>query len=158
MSGTKNSGGRNKLPKIIKEMRGSLNVTRDSHPTPQGFDVVNYSMPTDLIKVEGAELIWNDIAPQLIRMKILKQSDLQALALYCNEFARYLKMATVLHEQGETYLTMDGTPRRRPEVQVMYESLRVVNTYQSRFGLTPADRDRLTVEQLEQKGIDDLIK
>jgi P27 family predicted phage terminase small subunit len=93
----------------------------------------------------------------LVKAGILKETDIQAFAVYCNEYARYLKMAEVIKEHGEVYLDKMNNPKKRPEVQVMNEALKVVNSYQTRFGLTPADRDRIKVEKENDGGIESLI-
>ena len=157
MAGNKNSGGKNKKPKALKQLQGSLNSTRENNNIAKVPELLNLSMPTDLQLVAGATDVWNELAPDLVKVGILKKTDLQAFAIYCNEFARYMKMSKVLKEHGEIYLTSDGTPKKRPEVNVMNESLRIINSYQSRFGLSPADRDRINIQEDKPEGIENLI-
>jgi P27 family predicted phage terminase small subunit len=157
MAGNRNSGGRNRKPRILKEMQGSLNVTRDNHPVPQVPEMLSMSMPTDLRLTEYGSKVWDQLAPNLVKAGILKETDIQAFAVYCNEYARYLKMAEYIFEHGETYMTATGNPSKRPEVSIMNEALKVVNSYQTRFGLTPADRDRIKVEKENDGGIESLI-
>ena len=148
MAGNKNSGGKNKKPLVLKKLQGSINTTRekDFNP-PAATDLVNIGMPDHLELTESGRMIWDSLAADLTKIGILKLSDIQAFAIYCNEYARYLKMARFIQQHGEIYMDANNNPKKRPEINVMYESLRIVNTYQSRFGLTPADRDRITVEK-----------
>ena len=147
MAGNSNSGGRNKKPDALKKLIGTAQKCRINENSPKVSELTNISMPEDLILTKGGEKIWNSLSAELTKAGILKVTDLQSFAVYCNAFALYIEMSLYIKKNGAVYSDNNGNPKKRPEVTIMFETLRVVNSYQGRFGLTPADRDRIKVER-----------
>ena len=147
MAGSSNSGGHNKKPTALKELSGTVQKCRTNADAPELPAVTNYSMPANLNLTEHGESVWNELSADLITAGILKKTDLQGFAVYCNAFGLYMEMAKFIQDNGVTYLTEKLEPKKRPEVSIMNDAIKTVITYQGRFGLTPVDRERIHIEK-----------
>lgn len=101
--------------------------------------------PPKWLKKEGLG-IWKRIAPRLVSLKLLTQTDADTFARYCRNYARWLKMQSRLDEMGEIYEieTASGTVRRADPAYMIGDRLeRQLVTAEAVFGLNPAERQRI---------------
>lgn len=102
--------------------------------------------PADLD--EDARLIWDEIAPELIRLKFLRLTDVPAFKRYCMRLAQFWKNATALKAMDTVYQT--ETPhgkmyRSHPLfMQQLLIEKRLVD-FEDRFGLNPIARQRIVL-------------
>lgn len=143
MAGTKNSGKRK--PQALKQLNGTLQPCRTNYNIPKVGELTDISPPTDIVLTEGGRKIWMSLSADLTRAGILKISDVQSFAIYCNEFDKYLTLSRFVNENGLVEYNNKGDSKMRPEANMIYKSLTIILQYQSRFGLTPVDRERLTI-------------
>jgi P27 family predicted phage terminase small subunit len=157
--GNHNSGGHNRKPDSLKKLIGTARADRINENTPEVPDLINISMPHDLELSTNGRKIWNSLSGDLAAAGILKQTDVQAFAIYCNSYSLYLDMEKIINENGALYLDKTNNPKKRPEVTIRNEAIKIVQSYQGKFGLTPADRDRIKVDKPEEAdtGINSLI-
>ena len=102
-------------------------------------------IPPVWLKKEGLK-IWNRIAPRLVSLKLLTQTDAETFARYCRNYARWLVMQKRLDDMGEIYEieTASGTVRRADPAYMIADRLeRQLVTTESVFGLNPAERQRI---------------
>jgi P27 family predicted phage terminase small subunit len=102
------------------------------------------SVPSWLVK-DGLA-IWNKLAPRLVAMKLLTEADAPAFARYCKHYARWLKLQRRLDKDGDIYeiVTASGTVRRADPAFTMADRLdRMMLALEDRFGLNPAERQRI---------------
>lgn len=97
--------------------------------------------------LEGEALvIWRRIAPRLVSLRLLSVTDAETFARYCRDFARWLKMQKRLDELGEIYEieTASGVVRRPdPAFLISHHLGRRLEATEDRFGLNPAERQRI---------------
>lgn len=137
--------GRKPKPEAVRAQLAPVRSTRtpkaqaDSAPkAAAGLE------PPDWLK-DDALAEWNRLAPALHGAKLLTAPDVTAFARYCRNLARWLKMQGVL-DQGEVYTvtTQSGTVHRpRPEFLIADRLERQLLAAEDRFGLNPAERQRI---------------
>lgn len=101
--------------------------------------------PPKWLKKDGL-LIWKRIAPRLISLKLLTQTDADTFARYCRNYARWLKMQARLDDMGEIYEieTASGVVRRPDPAYMIGDRLeRQLVSAEAVFGLNPAERQRI---------------
>ena len=97
--------------------------------------------------------IWDRLAPRLAAMKLLSPIDAEAFGRYCRSFARWEKMQRVLDEEGETYESesQHGKLKRAHPAFLISDRLeRQLLATEDRFGLNPAERQRLYAARAAQ--------
>ena len=102
-------------------------------------------IPPTWLKDEGLR-IWNELAPRLQQMNILRRLDAAAFGRYCRNFARWLKMQKILDDEGETYESESphGSYKRAHPAYIIADRLeRQLAAAEANFGLNPAERQRL---------------
>ena len=96
---------------------------------------------------ESAAEVWDRLAPELVRLKVLTVADEIALALLCDAYAEFIAARQAVGGQAvyETE-TMQGTLMKRshPAVAQASDAWRRVLAAASEFGLSPASRSKVT--------------
>lgn len=97
-----------------------------------------------------AKRAWRRIVPQLRAMKVLTSVDADALAAYCQTYARWVAAEQFLAQHGEVYPLRDENGKVRcmqqfPQVSIARNLLLLLKAYQQEFGLTPSSRSRVVV-------------
>lgn len=140
-------------PTALKILHGETRPSRINSAEPQpGQSLVE--PPEDI--TEEALVIWNELADDLIRTGVLKPWDSRAYADYCEAVVSSREAQHHLDEEGEVIdmpiHNRDGAvtaykPVISPWWKVRNDASARMRDGQSRFGLTPADRSRLQVNQ-----------
>lgn len=110
--------------------------------------------PPAWLKKEGLK-IWQRLAPRLRQAKLLTQSDAETFARYCRNFARWLKMQKEIDREGEAYESESqwGKLKRvNPAFLIADRIERQLLATEDRFGLNPAERQRIFVARAQQTG------
>lgn len=97
------------------------------------------------LKDEGLK-IWKRLAPRLSQAKLLAVTDRETFGRYCRNFARWLTMQDALDAGTVTYTveTASGVVHRaRPEFMIADRIERQLLAAEDRFGLNPAERQRI---------------
>lgn len=138
--------GPKKTPTAILEARGSwLAKVREGEPVPPD------DVPTAPEWLKGDALaMWNHLAPRLLNMRVLTCIDSNALARYCDAWARWRAAAKFIDERGEMYPLMDENGKAKgfaayPQVLQYHKLAQLLGKLEGDFGLTPAARAGLTV-------------
>jgi P27 family predicted phage terminase small subunit len=124
--------GRPKKPTAQLKLAGTFRKDRrnDDEPMP---DVVIPDVPEFL---EGEALKeWNRIAPLLAKRKCLTEWDRSMLAMYCQEWGKYVRLNTEFNSDVAM-------------VNMLSEStklLKNIKTIATEFGLTPSSRTNLSM-------------
>lgn len=125
--------------------------------------------PTDLMPPmqlsDRAMEIWNRLAPDMKNKGILTDWDLDALAEACDCLAMYWEFRDLLEEHKDseygpyTARGAAGGVIKHPYWQMMRDAQSMALQIFSRFGMTPADRSKLSVKDGEgvPTGLDELI-
>ena len=92
---------------------------------------------------------WRRLAPALTKAGLLTPLDRSAFATYCQSFARWKECQRGVEESGQLYLSATGRLLERPEVAMAQRFAREAREIGADFGLSPASRARLEVNQEE---------
>ena len=139
--------GRYKLPKEVKELRGT---TRKSRENVSGGWLESASsgvvVPADL-KGDAAKIYTERVA-MLFAMGLLQPIDVDALRLYSCAMASAIKIQKELDKEGFTLLERDENGQLckvsvNPLAKVLKDMINTANTIGSQFGWSPVSRMRL---------------
>lgn len=138
--------GRKPKPEAVKAQRAPVRSKRQPKAQADSATVeIGGLRAPDWLEAEAlAE--WMRLAPTLQGAKLLTATDATAFARYCRNLARWLKMQKALDADGEIYTvtTQSGTVHRpRPEFMIADRLERQLLAAEDRFGLNPAERQRI---------------
>lgn len=86
---------------------------------------------------------WNRLAPSLEAMGVLTLVDVQAFAGYCQAYARWKEAEEFITQHGSSFKTPSGYVQQMPQVSIAQQNLKIMQSFCSEFGLTPATRARI---------------
>jgi len=102
-------------------------------------------LPPHWLKKGGLK-VWQRLAPNVARLKLLTPVDAESFARYCRNLDRWLVMQDVLDKEGETYESESAhgkLKRVNPAFLIGDRLARMLETQESVFGLNPAERQRI---------------
>jgi P27 family predicted phage terminase small subunit len=118
----------------------------------------------------AAEQEWNRIVPILQKMRLLTVAYGAALAGYCQAYARWLEAEADIAANGaiieepiirrrraEDDEVVGCKRKKNPAVAIANESLKMLRSLLSDFGLSPASLSKVTENAEQEKGLDDLL-
>lgn len=132
--------GRRPDPKHLKVLRGSRRVNYNEPPAKPGRPAMPRGMPADFQRE------WRRLADLTESLGVLTAADGPALTMAALHLAVALAAGRALLEDGLEAVDERGLPRKNPLNQIFREHSLAFRAYASLFGLSPADRQRLTVE------------
>lgn len=142
-------------PAAVKAQRSAVRSKHKPKPSFPGEVAAGSAVAApSWLKDEGLK-VWRRLSPTLTAAKLLTPADRETFGRYCRNFARWLKMQLALDENGETYsvTTESGTVHRaRPEFVIADRIERQLLAAEDRFGLNPAERQRIFAAR-SQSGI-----
>jgi P27 family predicted phage terminase small subunit len=110
---------------------------------------------------------WKRITPELLRLGLLSRIDRAALAMYCSEWARYvraeLRMARrdeLMNEEGagERARTPQGYEMQSVDLQISNKAKEACLRFLIEFGMSPASRSRVQVTpQMPLPGLEEAV-
>lgn len=115
--------------------------------------------PPAWLKGEGRK-VWESLAPRLTAMKLLTPIDSLTFGRYCKNFALWLKMQRRLTRRGEIYEieTASGRVRRTDPAFLIADRIdKRLESVEDRFGLNPAERQRLYAQRAAIPSLGDLF-
>jgi len=143
-------------PSILKYIRGNPSKDRlnEAEPTPDLLD--DLAPPATIADDPEAVAKWNETVPMLRRMKVFTEADVDAWALYCHTWSKWLEAKAKCRQFGRDNIMMELDPNRtdgrlrikwsQPHAWAVDErSLRSdLRRIQQDFGLTPSSRSQVT--------------
>ena len=94
---------------------------------------------------------WKRLAPALDAMGILTEADISAFQGYCQAYARWREAEDFMTQHGTIFKTPSGYVQQLPQVSIAAQSLKIMQSFCTEFGLTPASRARIAVNVEAQK-------
>ena len=76
-------------------------------------------------------------------MGVLTMADLTAFAGYCQAYARWKEAEEFITQHGSIFKTPSGYVQQVPQVSIAQQNLKIMQSFCSDFGLTPATRARI---------------
>jgi P27 family predicted phage terminase small subunit len=86
---------------------------------------------------------WKRLAPALEAMRVLTVADLSAFEGYCQAYARWREAEEFITQHGSIFKTPSGYVQQVPQVSIAQQNLKIMQSFCSEFGLTPASRARV---------------
>lgn len=144
--------GRPRKPTALKLVAGNPGKRSTSKQEPDPDYLADLSAPAGL--PAGAKLVWDEIAPQLRRAKLLTEIDVQTLAMGCIAVAQYrravdkagealVKCKVVEDENGQPIETAEHI---NPWLIVQSMSFKQAMAVFQQFGMSPAARTRIAIQ------------
>jgi len=93
------------------------------------------------------QAIWDDVVPQVSRMRILSAADRDLLHTYCEAVVQYRRCGDVLAREGMFIKPIhEGSASvAHPLVRTQSELAKTMQRLATEFGLTPAARSKIKV-------------
>ena len=130
-----------------KQAKGTLDRQYGQHEAKPDVAIPEQH---DTLKADVEALAeWERIAPLLERLGLITEIDMAAIHCYCLAWARLLRARQHLAAEGEVITTHTGASKPNPWVAIESESMKLVRAFISEFGLSPAQRARVTVDKRE---------
>lgn len=154
--------GRKPKPLALRELEGNPGH-RPIPATPEPELPAKCPKPPSWLS-RIAKVEWNRVAPQLYRLRLLKELDVQPLAIYCQSYADLCKAQEVLNKKGQTYVHVNKAGEEnltvRPEHYIVQACMKQIKAFCTEFGMTPSSRSRLSLpsEKIDGDGLEDLIQ
>ena len=145
-------------PTKLKLLRGNPGKRAIKKNEPQPKSASSVKCPAWLST--EAKKVWRRTAPKLRGLGLLTEVDGDALAAYCQTYARWKEAELFIEKNGAAYAIRDEKDRIRymqqfPQVSIARALLQQVRGYQQEFGMTPSARVRLAADTTEPKESDD---
>ena len=132
--------GRKPKPTALKLLEGNpgKRPLNTSEPIPPQGEV---KCPSGLLPEAKKE--WKRLAPAMESMGILTLADEKAFAGYCQAYARWKEAEEFITQHGSIFKTPSGYVQQVPQVSIAQQNLKIMQSFCSEFGLTPATRARI---------------
>ena len=132
--------GRKPKPTALKILEGNpgKRPLNENEPIPPKG---NIKCPTWLLPEAKKE--WTRLAPSLEAMGVLTMADLTAFEGYCQAYARWKEAEAFITQHGSIFQTPSGYVQQVPQVSIAQQNLKIMQSFCSEFGLTPATRARI---------------
>jgi P27 family predicted phage terminase small subunit len=128
-------------PTALKILRGNPGHRRinPNEPKPKGGPMAPPSW------LDGVGLTeWERVSPMLERLGLLTEIDGQALATYCQTYARWREAEDKIKEFGMVIKGRGGYPIISPFVAVANRAMNQMKAFLIEFGMTPSARSRVS--------------
>ena len=132
--------GRKPKPTAMKELEGNPG----KHPLNTSEPKPNKKAPACPKWLEpDAKKEWRRLAKQMEAIGILTEVDMAAFAGYCQAYARWKEAEEFITQHGSIFKTPSGYVQQVPQVSIAQQNLKIMQSFCSDFGLTPATRARI---------------
>ena len=132
--------GRKPKPTALKVLEGNpgKRPLNDHEPIPPKGEL---KCPSWLLPEATKE--WKRLAAALEAMGVLTIADRTAFAGYCQAYARWKEAEEFINQHGSIFKTPSGYVQQVPQVSIAQQNLKIMQSFCSDFGLTPATRARI---------------
>ena len=155
MGGVASMPGRGRKPKPTakKKLAGNPGKRALNKNEPVFASVENIDVPDWIAEFDLAAGMWETIAPQLCKERVLSITDIHNLEIFCMAYQRWREaQKDVAALGGVVLVTETGSYVKNPAMTAINESARQMATFGSLLGLDPASRSRLMGGNGENKG------
>ena len=135
--------GRKPKPTALKMLEGNpgKRPLNDREPIPPKGKIKCPDWLEDEAKKE-----WKRLGPSLESMGVLTTADLTAFAGYCQAYARWKEAEEFISQHGSIFQTPSGYVQQVPPDSIAQQNLKIMQSFCSEFGLTPATRSRIIAD------------
>jgi P27 family predicted phage terminase small subunit len=137
--------GRKPTPTALHLLRGNPGKRRRNLREPAPPPVAADLPPPDWLHAD-AQHEWRRLAPMLGRLGVLTETDVDALAAYCEAWVTWKSATQKLRQFGLVIKTRDGDPPVvSPYVKIAHHAMAQMRSFLVEFGMTPSARARVQV-------------
>ena len=152
MAGVKGHGGaagrsgRKPLPTVLKLLHGNpgRRPLNENEPKP----ALRLPQAPGHLSPE-ARKEWRRSGRMLLQLGVMTEADRTALALYCQAYGRWVEAEEALRRYGFMVKSPAGFPMQSPYLAVANKCMEQMRSLLSEFGLTPASRTKVQVQEPE---------
>jgi P27 family predicted phage terminase small subunit len=145
---------RGPIPRSNKQKRQTGNQTRrKTAGRPPAFKRGTMEPPEWLGELGRRK--WVELLAELDEEGLIKAVDREALACYCEAVEELATAKKTLAEEGSTFTTEKGYVGQHPAVAIKNKAVARVRQFALEFGLTPAARARLRIEDGDEQSGED---
>lgn len=147
--------GRKPKPTNLKLIQGNPGKRKlpEHEPTP---DVADPEYPAPEHLSEFAKAHWGAVCRMLSEANVLTVMDLDALAMYCDAYARWVEANEKIRVTGTVVKApTSGYPMQSPYLSVANKAFEQMRAILTEFGMTPSSRTRVkTVSKAKDDPLD----
>jgi P27 family predicted phage terminase small subunit len=147
--------GRKKIPSNMHVLKGTDRADRRNENEPKP-EIKIPPAPNHLSK--EALIEWGRITPSLYAMGLLSDLDMASLAAYCQSYSRWVEAETELKASGLLIKTSNGNVIQNPLVGIANQAMEHMRKHLANFGMSPADRAKVSAKKADAAATDPLSK
>lgn len=138
--------GRRPKPTALKLLEGTYRQDRANFAEPKPTLARMIDCPVNLN--EKQKLVWDSLAPELIRIGTLTLTDIPAFMRYIDMTLEYNEMQKQIDGKNYFHVVRDEnnrvtTVKILPQIRLRNHALNELLRLESHFGMTPASRSRI---------------
>jgi P27 family predicted phage terminase small subunit len=141
-------------PTALKKLRGNPG----RRPLPKNEvkpDLVIPRAPAHLDASGRAK--YYHLARRLSKYGLFSEADVENLSMLCDAWSIWRQAALDIQKNGITAPLVNGTTKANPSVLIARDARREIHRLSLEFGMTPAARTRIQVEEPEDETLADLL-
>ena len=139
--------GRKPKPTSLKRLQGTYRADRANPNEPQFGVPQRMPSPPDYLSDEAAD-IWRELGRMLLEAGLFTKIDKFALGMFCAAAARWMDAERKVQKSGPVLISeKTGQPYTNPFLHVANRAWDQMKQMFGEFGLTPAERARMKIEQ-----------
>jgi len=140
--------GRAPKPTVLEIAEGRPGH-RPLNPGEPQFECVIPKCPAHLSK--EAKKKWRELAPMLLKARVLTEADQIALGNLCQAYATMANAQDLLNKSSILIKTQSGYLQQSPLFSIITTSMEMINKLCREFGLTPSARTRISIAASEKE-------
>ena len=141
MAGAAGRSGRRPKPTAKKLLAGNPGKRALNQAEPDFELVLNIDCP-DWMGDYG-RMLWQTVAPQLCKERILAATDIQNLEVYCSAYDQFRMAQADIARNGVTVSGAMGGVIKNPAATALKEATAMMASYGGMLGLDPSSRQRM---------------
>lgn len=130
-------------PTAVKQLQGTLNPTRANKAEPKASAIDLPAPPADLTPDEVEA--WQELAKAVDPMRISTAADLVSFREMAETLGMIRALRKSLYASGPLVDSTGKMDRLRPEIGALSTQRQLLGKQLARWGMTPADRQRVSV-------------
>lgn len=141
-------------PSQLKDLEGTRRPDREAsnQPSPDpGIPELPAGWAREAPWAKLAVAEYRFISPRLKRLGLLSEIDRAALLAYCDAYGRWIYYRRRVWKSGSLQKSPKGMWLQHPNVSLMNRALDDVKRFLALFGLSPADRTRVSAMKPEEE-------
>jgi P27 family predicted phage terminase small subunit len=142
--------GRKPTPAQLKLVQGNPGRRPVRNDEPKPAPATNPAPPAHLS--DEAREHWQQVAAELSAARVLTKLDVDALAMYCESYARWAWANAQIRKHGVLVKTPSGYPTQSPLLQIANKAFEHMRAMLTEFGMTPSSRARVTAVGRDDEG------